>query len=114
MGGCIFCRIIEGEIPAKKVYEDELLIVIEDSAPVAPLHLLIIPKRHTENILDLHDDDVPLVGSIFLVAARLAREIGVAEDGFRIVNNTNAGAGQTVFHLHFHLLAGRMLTWPPG
>jgi histidine triad (HIT) family protein len=114
MDGCIFCRIIKGEIPAKKVYEDDSIIVVEDIAPVAPLHLLLIPRRHTVNSLDLQPDDAPMVGHVFQVAARLAREKGFADKGFRIVNNNNAGAGQSVFHLHFHLLAGRQFQWPPG
>lgn len=114
MGDCIFCRIIAGEISAKKVFEDELLVVIEDIAPVAPLHLLLIPKKHTVNTLDLDPTDAHVVGHVFQVAARLAKERGVSEDGFRIVNNNNAGAGQSVFHLHFHLLGGRRFHWPPG
>ena len=114
MENCLFCRMISGEIPVKKVYEDEQLIVIEDIAPVAPVHLLLIPKKHTVNTLDLSPDDSVLVGQVFQVAAKLARELGVAEHGFRIVNNNNAGAGQSVFHLHFHLLGGRSFHWPPG
>ncbi len=114
MENCIFCKIIAGEIPAKKVFEDEQLIVIEDIAPVSPIHVLIIPKKHTVNSLDMSTDDNALVGHVFQVAAKLAREWGVADNGFRIVNNNNAGAGQTVFHLHFHLLAGRKFHWPPG
>ena len=114
MEDCIFCKIVRGDIPARKVFEDDQLIVIEDVAPVAPLHLLIIPKKHIVNSLDLQGDDDLLVGHIFRVAAAIAREQGFAEAGFRIVNNNNAGAGQSVFHLHFHVLAGRHLTWPPG
>jgi diadenosine tetraphosphate (Ap4A) HIT family hydrolase len=114
MSDCLFCRIIDGEIPAKKAYEDELVMVIEDIAPVAPTHLLLIPKRHFENTLDMEDGDNPLIGHIFRVAGRLAREMGIAEKGFRIVNNNNAGAGQSVFHIHFHLLGGRSFSWPPG
>lgn len=114
MENCLFCKIIAGEIPAKKVYEDDLIIAIEDIAPVAPLHLLLIPKKHTVNSLDLLPEDAPVVGHVFQIAARLAKEHGMAESGFRIVNNNNAGAGQSVFHLHFHLMAGRRFTWPPG
>lgn len=114
MENCLFCRMVSGEIPVKKVYEDEHLIAIEDIAPVAPVHLLLIPKKHTVNSLDLSPDDTVLVGQVFQVAAKLARELGVAEHGFRIVNNNNAGAGQSVFHLHFHLLGGRSFHWPPG
>jgi len=118
MGGrmedCIFCKIIRGDIPVARVYEDDLVIAIEDIAPVAPLHLLIMPKKHIANSLDLQPEDDALIGHIFRVAASIAREKGVAADGFRIVNNNNAGAGQSVFHVHFHFLAGRHLTWPPG
>ena len=114
MEECLFCRIINGSIPAKKVFEDVLVIVIEDIAPVAPLHLLIIPKRHFVNALDMRPEDRELVGHVFQVAAEVARSRGVAADGFRIVNNNNEGAGQSVFHIHFHFLAGRRLTWPPG
>lgn len=114
MDGCIFCKILRKEIPAKVVFENENLVVIEDIAPVAPLHLLLIPRRHIVNCLDLQGVDSQLMGEIFLVAAQLARDRGVANDGFRIVNNNNAGAGQSVFHIHFHLLAGRPLGWPPG
>jgi len=114
MKGCLFCGIIAGDIPAKKVYEDDLLIAIEDIAPVAPVHILLIPRKHFVNSLDVHPEDGHVVGHVFQVAARLAREKGVSEDGFRIVNNNNAGAGQSVFHLHFHLLAGRRFHWPPG
>jgi len=114
MENCLFCKIIAGEIPARKVYEDDLIIAIEDIAPVAPLHLLLIPKKHTVNSLDLSPEDAPVVGHVYQVAARLAKENGMAESGFRIVNNNNAGAGQSVFHLHFHLMAGRRFTWPPG
>lgn len=114
MENCLFCKIIAGEIPAKKVYEDEQLIVIEDIAPVAPIHVLIIPKKHIVNTLDLTAEDNALVGHVFQVAAKLAREWDVADNGFRVVNNNNAGAGQSVFHLHFHLLAGRQFHWPPG
>lgn len=114
MENCLFCKMIHGEIPVAKVYEDEQLIVIKDINPVAPVHLLLIPRRHTENCLDLSPDDNALIGHVFQVAARLARDLGVADHGFRVVNNNNAGAGQSVFHIHFHLLAGRDLHWPPG
>lgn len=114
MENCLFCKIIAGEIPAKKVYEDDHLVAIEDIAPVAPVHLLLIPRKHSVNSLDLSPDDNFLVGHVFQVASKLARDFGVADHGFRIVNNNNAGAGQSVFHIHFHLLAGREFHWPPG
>jgi diadenosine tetraphosphate (Ap4A) HIT family hydrolase len=96
------------------VFEDDLLVVIEDISPAAPLHLLLIPKRHFVNALDMLPEDKELVGHVFQVAASIARDKGVADSGFRIVNNNNAGAGQSVFHIHFHLLAGREFSWPPG
>lgn len=111
---CLFCKMASGAIPVKKVYEDELLFAIEDIAPVAPTHLLIIPKEHLANTLELTEENDRLIGAVHRVAATLARERGVAEEGFRLVNNNNAGAGQSVFHIHFHLLAGRRLAWPPG
>ena len=114
MRDCIFCGIINGKINAEKVYEDEHVIAIRDIAPIAPLHLLVLPKKHLVNSLGLTPEDNSLVGHIFQVAARLARENGVDESGFRIVCNNNAGAGQSVFHLHFHLLGGRRFHWPPG
>jgi histidine triad (HIT) family protein len=114
MEDCIFCRIIKGEMNAVIVYEDEQIIVIRDIAPVAPLHLLLMPRKHVVNSLDLDMEDNALIGHIYQVAALLARENGVADSGFRIVNNNNAGAGQSVFHLHFHLLGGRDFHWPPG
>lgn len=111
---CLFCRIAAGEIPAKIVYQDEQLLVIEDINPAAPLHLLLIPRKHIAGTLELLPADDLLVGHVFRTAAAIAREHGVAEDGFRIVTNTNAAAGQSVFHIHFHLLAGRDMAWPPG
>jgi len=111
---CIFCKIVAGEIPAKIVYQDQQLIAIEDLNPVAPLHLLLIPKKHIVSTLGLLPEDDALVGHLHRVAAQLASERGFAESGFRLVTNTNADAGQSVFHIHFHLLAGRGLQWPPG
>jgi len=111
---CIFCKIVAGEIPAKTVYQDGLVVVIEDINPAAPLHLLLIPRKHIANLLDLTESDDALVGHLHRVAAQIARERGVAEDGFRVVTNTNSAAGQSVYHIHFHLLAGRDLQWPPG
>jgi diadenosine tetraphosphate (Ap4A) HIT family hydrolase len=111
---CIFCKIIRGEIPSKKVFEDEQLLVIEDVNPQAPLHLLFLPKRHVVNCLDMAEQDEALVGYVFRKAGEIARQKGVAESGFRLVQNNGAGAGQSVFHIHFHLLAGRGFAWPPG
>lgn len=114
MENCIFCKIISGEIPARKVYEDDLMVAIEDIAPKAPLHLLLLPKRHFSNCLDMAEQDEATVGHLFRVAGKLATERGLSEGGFRLVQNNGADAGQTVFHLHIHLLAGRELQWPPG
>lgn len=114
MSDCLFCRIIAGVIPSQKVYEDDLLVAIQDITPQAPHHLLIIPRKHIVNCLGIGDDDRDLIGHVHQVAAALARERGVAESGFRIVTNSNADAGQSVFHIHFHFLAGRHLSWPPG
>ena len=114
MDNCLFCKMANGAIPVKKIYEDEILFAIEDINPVAPMHVLVIPKKHLVNSLGLAPEDDQMVGQVYRVAAQLARERGLAEDGFRIVNNNNAGAGQSVFHIHFHLLGGRSFAWPPG
>lgn len=114
MGSCLFCRIVAGEIPATKVYEDEALLAFRDINPQAPLHVLIIPKRHVATLNDLAASDDGMVGAMVRCAAHLAREHGYAEAGFRTVFNCNAAAGQTVFHVHLHVLGGRTLAWPPG
>lgn len=114
MSDCLFCKIINGDIPAKKIYEDSKIIAIEDISPQAPTHLLVIPKKHIATILDLTSEDRQLIGEIFLSCNKLAVERKIDESGFRIVNNCQEGAGQSVFHLHFHLLGGRQMTWPPG
>lgn len=114
MEDCIFCKIIRGEIPSKKVFEDERLLVIEDITPQAPLHLLLLPKKHFVNCLDMTAEDDALAGYAIRTGGAIAREKGYAESGFRIVQNNGAGAGQSVFHIHFHLLAGRDFAWPPG
>lgn len=114
MNDCLFCKIIAGEMPAKKVYENECLIAIEDINPQSPVHLLIIPKKHISTPFDISEADKELVGSVFLTANKLAEERNIVESGFRVVINCNKGAGQTVFHIHFHLLGGRSMQWPPG
>lgn len=106
MENCIFCKILKGEIPSDKVYEDELLYAFRDIAPAAPVHVLIIPKEHIESANALNAEHKELLGHIVLTAAKIAKDLGVAEDGYRILNNCGKNAGQTVFHLHFHLLAG--------
>lgn len=114
MDNCLFCKIVSGVIPSKKVYEDDRILVIEDIAPQAPVHLLLLPKRHVVNCLDMTEADDAVVGYIFRKAGEIARQFGVDESGFRLVQNNGAGAGQSVFHIHFHLLAGREFVWPPG
>jgi histidine triad (HIT) family protein len=111
---CLFCKLVKGEIPAAIVYEDERLIAFKDINPQAPLHALIVPKRHIASLNELSPEEDPLVGEMVRRAAAIARDAGYAERGFRTVFNTNTEAGQTVFHIHLHLLAGRGLTWPPG
>ena len=111
---CLFCRIVSGEIPASKVYEDGHLIAFNDINPQAPLHVLIIPKRHVATLNELTPEDDALVGELARRAAAIAAENGYADRGYRTVFNCNAEAGQTVFHIHLHLLAGRSLGWPPG
>jgi histidine triad (HIT) family protein len=111
---CLFCKIAAKEIPAKIVLETERVIAFEDREPQAPTHLLLIPREHVPSSLHVTPADHDLVGELVELAARLARERGLAEDGYRLVINTNRAAGQTVFHLHLHLLGGRRFGWPPG
>ncbi|HET7697742.1 MAG TPA: histidine triad nucleotide-binding protein [Vicinamibacterales bacterium] len=114
MSDCLFCRVIRKEIPASVIHEDERLLVFNDINPQAPLHALVVPKRHIATLNDLSAADDGIVGEMVRRAAAVARERGYADRGFRTVFNTNAEAGQTVFHIHLHVLAGRGLTWPPG
>ncbi|MEK7846880.1 MAG: histidine triad nucleotide-binding protein [Nitrospinota bacterium] len=111
---CIFCKIIKGEIPSKKVYEDKDIFAFEDINPQSPIHILIVPKKHIAKSLDVTEEEKELIGSIFMVANRLAVERGIAESGFRLIVNCNRDSGQEVFHIHFHLLGGRRMKWPPG
>ncbi len=114
MSDCLFCKICAGEIPASVVYEDENVLAFEDVNPQAPTHVLVIPRRHISTVNDLQAGDAELVGQLYLAAQKIADRAGVAEDGYRLVMNCNEKAGQTVFHIHLHLLAGRNMTWPPG
>ncbi len=114
MENCLFCKIIAGSIPARIVFEDEQFLAIEDITPQAPLHLLLIPKCHFANLLDMTAEHDALVGHILRSGGTIARDRGYGDGGFRIVQNNGTGAGQSVFHLHFHLLAGRDFSWPPG
>jgi len=111
---CIFCKIIKKELPSAGVYEDERVYAFEDINPQAPVHTLIVPKKHIPTILDASEEDSDLIGHMFQVANRIARQKGIAEKGFRLVMNCNHEAGQTVFHIHLHLLGGRPMHWPPG
>ena len=111
---CVFCKIIAGVIPGKFVYEDELVVALEDINPQAPHHYLILPRKHIRTTLDLSTADNELVGHVFQVAGKIAHDLEFADEGFRVVNNCNEAGGQMVWHLHFHLLGGRDLTWPPG
>ena len=113
MTDCLFCRIIRGEIPAKKVYEDEHSYAFEDINPQGPTHVLVVPKRHIRGLKEAQTDDAEALGRCQLVAAEIARQRSI-EDGYRTVINVGPRAGQSVFHLHVHLIGGRILHWPPG
>jgi len=111
---CIFCQIASGEIPASVTYHDDDVVAFRDLHPQAPTHILIVPRKHIATVNDLQGEDSTLVGKLFLAAKQIANEHGFAEEGYRLVMNTNHDAGQSVFHIHLHLLAGRSLHWPPG
>ena len=114
MQDCIFCQIAQGKIPAKLVYQDEEVVAFPDLHPKAPQHLLIIPRRHIPTLNDVTADDTLLAGHLLQVAKKLAGELGIAESGYRVLMNVNEGGGQAVFHIHLHLLGGRIMHWPPG
>ncbi|ROL59279.1 histidine triad nucleotide-binding protein [Bacteroidetes/Chlorobi group bacterium MS-B_bin-24] len=114
MGETIFGKIIKKEIPAEIVYEDDEVLAFKDIAPQAPVHILIIPKKEIPTSNDIADEDAPLIGKLFVVAKKLARDFDVADSGYRLVINCNKDAGQAVYHLHLHLLGGRKFAWPPG
>jgi histidine triad (HIT) family protein len=111
---CLFCRIVAGEIPASKVYEDDRLLAFTDINPQAPLHVLVVPKQHIATLNDLSGEHDVLIGAMVRAAAKIAKEQGYDGSGYRTVFNCNAQAGQTVFHIHLHVLGGRSLSWPPG
>lgn len=111
---CPFCRIVAGELPATIVHDDDQVIAIRDIAPRAPTHILLMPRTHIPSAVDLTDADGPLLGRLYAVAAQLARQDGIADNGYRLVTNVGSWGGQTVDHLHVHLLGGRSMTWPPG
>jgi histidine triad (HIT) family protein len=111
---CLFCRIAAHEIPAEVLYEDELVVAIRDIAPRAPTHILLMPRRHIRSAVELTDDDGAMLGRLFAVGATLARDGGIADAGYRLVSNVGRWGGQTVDHLHVHLMGGRAFDWPPG
>ena len=113
MSETIFTKIINREIPADIIYEDDQILAFKDIAPAAPVHFLVIPKKHIRTINDIEEGDREVVGHLYWVAGKLARDMGFAEDGYRVVMNCGENAGQTVFHIHLHLLAGKPLGWPP-
>ena len=111
---CIFCNIVNGKIPAKVVYEDQQIFAFHDISPAAPVHVLVIPKKHIANLLDVTIDDNQVIAHLMMSIPQIATQLGLAEKGFRIVINTKDDGGQTVDHLHAHILGGRFMTWPPG
>ncbi len=111
---CLFCKIVDGSLPADIVYENDSLIAFRDIGPKAPTHVLLIPRRHIATMNDLQEGDIPIAGELFTTAAKIAADEGLAEDGYRVVMNCNEAAGQSVFHIHLHLLGGRPMSWPPG
>lgn len=113
MADCLFCKIIDGEIPSKKVYEDETVYVFEDIEPTAPIHYLVIPKEHISKLDEINESNSEVISHIYEVISKLAKELDL-KDGFRVVTNCGESAGQSVFHIHFHLLAGRDFGWPAG
>ena len=114
MSECLFCKMVAGEIKPNVVYEDDSVLAFRDINPQAPTHVLVVPKRHISTINDLKSSDAELVGRLYLGAKKVAEQDGIAADGYRTVMNCNAAAGQTVFHLHLHVLGGRDMRWPPG
>ena len=114
MEDCLFCKIIKGEIPSTKVYEDDMVYAFNDIAPQAPYHVIIIPKMHFESANDVTEENSKYIARFFEVIPKIAKELGFFENGYRVVNNCGKDGGQTVGHIHFHLLARRNLQWPPG
>lgn len=111
---CIFCRIISKDLPSRVVFEDEEILAIEDINPQSPVHLLVIPKKHIPTLQDIKAEENDLMGTLFLVINRMAKERGISEKGYRVVINCGPAGGQSVYHLHFHLIGGRYMKWPPG
>ncbi|MDV4150106.1 histidine triad nucleotide-binding protein [Clostridium sp. AL.422] len=111
---CIFCKIVNGEIPSKKIYEDDKVLAFHDISPAAPVHFLVIPKEHIASVNELNEKNADVISHIFLVINKIVRELNIAETGYRVVNNCGKDGGQTVDHMHFHVLGQRDLKWPPG
>lgn len=114
MNDCLFCRIIAGQLPSDRVLETQDLVAFRDIDPKAPVHVLVVPRRHVATLNDLVPEDAQLIGKLVLAAREIAQRENIAAAGYRVVMNCNAGAGQTVFHIHLHVLGGRPMTWPPG
>lgn len=114
MDDCLFCKIIKGEIPSKKAYEDEFVYAFWDISPTAPVHILVIPKKHISTLNDITPENSEIISKIYEAIPKIAKENNIAEDGYRVVSNCGKTAGQSVFHIHFHLLGGRELAWPAG
>jgi len=114
MNNCLFCQVVTKEIPSKLVYEDDRALAFQDIHPQAPVHLLLIPKKHFDTMLDIQPADLSLLTHLMELIPKLAKEHGLAKSGFRTVINTGSNGGQTVYHLHLHLIGGRQMTWPPG
>jgi histidine triad (HIT) family protein len=114
MKDCVFCRILDGEIPATRLYEDDLTVAFRDVNPAAPAHALVVPRRHIATLDDAAASDLDVLGRMVWTARTVAAQLGLSQSGYRLVMNTHAGAGQSVFHIHLHVLGGRPFTWPPG
>ena len=111
---CIFCKIIKGDIPSNKIYEDDKVLAFHDISPEAPVHFLVIPKEHIKSVNELNEENADIISHIFLTINKIVRELGISETGYRVVNNCGKDGGQTVNHIHFHVLGQRDLKWPPG
>lgn len=114
MNDCIFCKIANKEIPSEIVYENDKLIAFKDVSPQAPVHILIVPKKHIQSINDIDESDINLIGEIYLTIKSLVKDLGIDKEGYRVINNCGEYGGQSVPHLHFHVLGGRKFSWPPG
>ncbi|SFA75657.1 histidine triad nucleotide-binding protein [Clostridium frigidicarnis] len=114
MDDCIFCKIVNKEIPSTKVYEDDKVLAFKDISPEAPVHIVIVPKEHIRSTNELNENNASIVAHIFIIINKIAEEQGIKDSGYRIINNCGEHGGQTVNHIHFHLLGGRNLSWPPG